>query len=456
MYIHPPPKINVAQLLKSLGADDTPNVSMPTDEKGRYLHWDDLRHRPLMTGFKNQEAYWGRLKLTRLGKSSILPFRDKNKRLFWFCADALQRAVHKLDQRAAGNVGTTTENAFNSPSKPRHIINGLIDEAIHSSQLEGASTTYVHAKEMLRHHQQPQGLDERMIYNNYLAMQRVNEDFCKAPLTLEMIKELHSILTDGILKEDARGRLRDKDEDDHHFGVYDEKGGLLHQPPPWRELHPFMQTLCDFANDDSSDPDKPFVHPLLRAMILHFMLAYAHPFIDGNGRTARGLFYWALARHNYWLALYAPISAVIKRTKAKYKRAFLLSESDQDGGFKLGCDITYFLAYHTDVLTRAMDNLDKRITEQIEIESKIQDNLRKARIRGNWNFRQLALLKNAVKQSNGEYTADSHANSHVVSKQTALTDMNELVKAGLLKKHRRGKRFVYVAAASLRRRLGNG
>ena len=41
-----------------------------------------------------------------------------------------------------------------------------------------------------------------------------------------------------------------------------------------------------FANAQSS----PFVHPVVKAMALHFAIGFIHPFVDGNGRTARALF----------------------------------------------------------------------------------------------------------------------------------------------------------------------
>ena len=54
-----------------------------------------------------------------------------------------------------------------------------------------------------------------------------------------------------------------------------------------------------------------FIHPMIRSIILHFWLAYDHPFVDGNGRTARALFYWSMLRHGYWLFEFISISQII-------------------------------------------------------------------------------------------------------------------------------------------------
>src|SRR5205814_10028127 len=55
----------------------------------------------------------------------------------------------------------------------------------------------------------------------------------------------------------------------------------------------------------------PIFHPMVRSMILHFWLAYDHPFVDGNGRTARALFYWSMLRNGYWMFEYITISKII-------------------------------------------------------------------------------------------------------------------------------------------------
>lgn len=49
------------------------------------------------------------------------------------------------------------------------------------------------------------------------------------------------------------------------------------------------------------------------------MIAYMHPFVDGNGRTARALFYWYMLKSGYWLTEYLSISRVIAKSKSPMK-----------------------------------------------------------------------------------------------------------------------------------------
>ena len=65
-----------------------------------------------------------------------------------------------------------------------------------------------------------------------------------------------------------------------------------------------------------------FLHPVIRSILLHFWVAYDHPFVDGNGRNARALFYWSMLRHGFWLAEFFSISHEILKAPRKYYRAF--------------------------------------------------------------------------------------------------------------------------------------
>src|SRR5262249_46303965 len=151
------------------------------------------------------------------------------------------------------------------------------------------------AKEMLRTGRAPATDDERMVLNNYQTMQDIRE-YKDQPLTKELVFRIHRLITNETLKDPtAAGRFR---RDDQHRVVGDEYGEVFPEPPPAAELEERMAAMCDFANGKTPEG---FIHPVLRAIILHFWLAYDHPFVDGNGRTARALFYWSMLRHNFWL-----------------------------------------------------------------------------------------------------------------------------------------------------------
>jgi Fic family protein len=253
-------------------------------------------------------------------------------------------------------------------------------------------------------------------------------------LTPEIVFHLHTVLTKGTLdKPDAVGRFRTSDEEVYVMTPYND---ILHTPPHAEELPRRMKAMCDFANRKSPSE---FVHPVIRAMILHFWLAYDHPFYDGNGRCARALFYWSVLREKYWLFEFTSISQIIRTSPTRYGRAFLYSETDDN-------DLTYFLLYHLNVLMKSIKELHEYIQRKTA-EIRATESLMKASL--GLNYRQKALLSHALRHEDAAYTFRSHQVSHGIVNQTARTDILSLVERGLLRKTKSGNTFVFQPVSHL-------
>jgi Fic family protein len=289
---------------------------------------------------------------------------------------------------------------------------------------------------MIRQQRPPRDKSEQMILNNYLAMQFIRENKDEK-LTPSMVFELQRIVTDKTLKhDDMAGRFRT--EDDVIHVVDDRTQQILHTPPSADELEHRLQRLCDFANS-GDDIKGVFLHPVIKAIILHFMLAYDHPFCDGNGRTARALFYWLMAKQGYWLMEFVSISRVIKESPIQYGKAFLHTETDDN-------DVTYFLIHQLEVIHKAIevlhDYLHKKSQGISETEKLLQNN---NRLKGKLNFRQLALLRHALKHPRFTYVIQEHQNSHGISYDVARKDLLELAdNLKLLLKTKQGKQYFFV------------
>jgi len=317
------------------------------------------------------------------------------------------------------------------------VVTSLIEEAITSSQLEGASTTHKVAKDMLRTGRKPRTKDERMILNNYHAMQRVGEVRHEA-LTPALICELHRIVTEGTLDDPAaEGRFQLPGEE--RVVVEDvSDGSILHEPPSAEELPERLQRLCDFANGATSDD--AYVPPVFRSIIVHFMLAYDHPFVDGNGRVARVLFYWSMLNQDYWLTEFLPISRLLRQAPAKYGRSFLYCEQDEG-------DLTYFLIYQLGIIQRAITDLQAYLARKVAESKRIQESL--TLLSRHLNYRQVALLGHAIKNPHAQYTVQSHSRSHNVVPQTARMDLQDLEHQGLLTKARLGRGYAWTPSEDL-------
>jgi Fic family protein len=407
-----------------------------------YLHWEELRHRPLPEAVESHRHWWAIAKLRRRINVRHLPLTDEAGRVFSYClTDSLQSQLWELDRVAAGSLADV-DPLLNEQTRDQFLIDAWISEAVTSSQLEGAATTSEVADELLRSGRAPNDHGEQMIFNNYHAVHHCRE---LEQLTPAAIQELHRILTAGTLENPAdAGRLQTSSEP--RIVVSDNRSqAVLHRPPRAELLPVRLEMLCRFA---SGELTTGYLHPLLRAIVLHFWLSYDHPFVDGNGRTARALYYQAIRRARYWLLEYVPISPFLRNAPGRYSEAFLKTESDEN-------DLTYFLEYHLDVITRGVAELRGRLTRRLErihgIEAALRDDPA-------LNHRQLALLSHALRHPTARYSIATQRTSHRVAYATARADLLGLVERGLLQPaprglfepgSARGKQMLFVASRKL-------
>lgn len=439
----PPP--NWSELAKELVADDFSRLlellanGRSVDDKGRYLHWDQMRHRRPPDGLTLEE-WWVGTAASREKNARLLPFTGTDGNPFRFSnIDLVQEMVHLIDQQASGRI-QTDEIVANVGSRNRYLVSSLVEEAITSSLLEGAATTRRAAKELLRTGRQPRDPSERMVLNNYFAMQRAEElAGSSEPLEPDHVLELHRIVTEGTLEnEDEAGRLQEPG--DKRVAIYWNDGQLLHQPPLAQELPTRLEQLCGFANGDTGEG---FLHPVVRAVLLHFWIGYDHPFADGNGRTARALFYWSMLRSGYWLAEYISISSILRKAPAKYARSYLYTETDSN-------DVTYFVVYQLEVTRRAIKSLRRYLTRKSDEIAQVERAMRGVR---GLNYRQLAILSKALRDPDTYFTFSGQRRLHRVAYQSARTDLLGLEALGLLTKVQVGRTFEFWPVDGLEGRI---
>lgn len=432
-----PPRVD--DLIRESGLNRVDSVLAQARVSGvqrHYLHWDKLRRYSPPEGLNHRE-WWLALKLGRMGSLKPLPLPDKAGRHFQFAVPELvMEELHQIDLGAGGLV-SIPEPITNPQTRDRYLVSSLMEEAITSSQLEGAVTTREVAKEMIRTGRRPRDTSEQMILNNYETMLRIRE-LKTSPLSPELVFLIHKLVTEKTLDDpNAAGRFRRADE---KRVVGDDCGVVYHDPPPAAELPERMAAMCAFANGEAPGY---FVHPAVRAIILHFWLAYDHPFVDGNGRTARALFYWAMLRSGYWLFEFISISSILRKAPAKYGRSFLYTETDDN-------DLTYFLVAQTQVIRRGIRELhayiERKTAEVREVESRM-------RALDLFNHRQVEIIRHALKHPGQRYSFVSHQKSHNVVYQTARTDLLDLSERGVLQKRKKGKLMIFVAPADLSARL---
>jgi len=385
----------------------------------RYWYWDEFKHRTDLP-YKDARKAWSLVKLHR--KQNSKDIYIGSYRFSYNITPEIHKNLHEFDLKLMGGL---RENPISESDQRHYLTNSLQEEAIASSQIEGAATTTQKAWEMLKQERQPKNESEQMIFNNQRAIKFIMEMHTEE-LTAELIIRLHSILTIKTTAEECSGDLRKTP-----VNVVDHiDGEVAHVAPEPDQVQRLINDLCEFTNTE-----KEFVHPILKASMLHFFIGFIHPFADGNGRTARALFYWYMMKKEYSLIRHISISRAILDSRTQYDKAYLKTEYDDN-------DMTYFLMYSIKGLRVAFDSLvrfrDRKKQEHLTIES-----LTREFVKTDWNERQALALAEMQTKQNVRYSLSDYAEKFKITRQTAATDLRGLVKRGGIIEQPQGRNKFY-------------
>jgi len=408
-----PPKVSGRELMKALvGLHSLPEQmkQLVQSVNDHYEYWDKAKYKALPPGF-TPEDLWRFVVADR--RTKIVQVWPKYH-VHFSLTGMMQQQCHQYDMNFGGSWGAGS--LIQDEHRERYLVSSLMEEAISSSQMEGAATTRRVAKDMLRRHATPRDRSQQMIVNNYQTIRFIVEHK-QEPLTMEMLLHIHHLMTDRTMErpEDA-GQFRKNDDVVVENAITHD---IVHRPPSYRDIPQFVDHLCSFFN--ASQPPT-FIHPIIRGIVIHFMLAYMHPFVDGNGRTSRALFYWYMLREGYWLTEYLSISRIIYRSKNSYEKAFLCSEAD-------GMDIGYFIAYHLRVLGLAFRDLQSYLQRKIEEREAAAAYLSIPGL----NERQAEMIKMYADNPNAMYTVREFQARFQVTPTTVKSDLEQLMKMGIVR-----------------------
>lgn len=391
-----------------------------------YPYWDKFKYLVQKDNFlKKYEAsdLWYFFKSFRIFQYS--KFTSNNGETFKYSlTNKISQQLHRFDLDLGGSIQSSV--IIPSENKEQYFINSIMEEAIASSQLEGAVTTRKIAKDMLRAHRKPKNHSEKMILNNYHTMKEVvarkNEK-----LTPQMVKDIQSIVTRDTLESyEQIGGFRRSNDIKVVEGL---TGEVFYDPPTFDKVDGMMEELCDFINKDQGNP---FIHSVLKGITLHFLIGYIHPFVDGNGRTARALFYWYLVKKGYWIVEYLSISRIILKSPAQYSRAYLHTEYDDN-------DLTYFINYNLKCMSQALEEFKVYVKRKVEQKRDAFELMKTEDI----NERQAQLLKTLHSEPDKIITIKEMQTLFGVVYQTARTDLMDLEAKKYLRSKTSGKKLIF-------------
>ncbi|MCR9153562.1 MAG: Fic family protein [Bacteroidetes bacterium] len=385
----------------------------------RYFYWDEIKHRKDLP-YKDPLITWSLVKLHRQGNYKKVKFGGEV--FHYFLTTPIQQYLHEFDLKLIVGLYKSPITEYD---KAEYLKNSILEEAVASSQIEGAATTTEAAFDMLKKGREPRDESEQMIFNNLRGIRFIKEEVEK-PLTKELIIEIHRMMTANTSAEYCAGGFRKE-----QIYVQDHVDGeIAHVPPSHDSVDSYINDLVDFVNSE-----KAFMHPIIKASIIHFMFGYIHPFMDGNGRTARALFYWYLIKKEYSLIENVSISRAILNSRTQYDKAFLKTENDNK-------DLTYFINYSMKNLRVAFESLikyrDKKKTQ------KENANLIAYKIMEHGLLRRQAdLIGFLFGNPKSKINLTAYSEKHNIVRQTARKDLNELLRIGLIKEEKEGRNKLF-------------
>ncbi len=390
--------------------------------QSRYAPIEDIKYRLEKLGISKNDWPSLKEKIQSFRKMGAVPFfiNTIGKKFWYFPSDSINKKIHEIE--SSGNrLYDRIENQ--GTFKHEFLANAAVEEAITSAIHEGANSTRSKAKALIASGDKPKNKDEWMLINNYHAMKWI-KDNSNLPVSTELILRIHEIVTKNTLEGDDVnfcGKLRDDAVYvTSHLGIKHE--GVKHDK------------LTEALNEAiKSTTDHPrFLHSLLKGIILHYFIAFIHPFFDGNGRTARTLFYFKGMKNNLKFVELLSVSADLKRHGNKYEKSFELVKEHE-------FDMTYFIDFCLDSLSTALNQVEKKVNYLIDI-TKLIDSI-------GINSNQVALLQRMVLNKYGEIAIEEYATNIGKSREIARKELKQLFAKKILKEEKKGKKFVYLVKA---------
>ncbi|MEO6167907.1 MAG: Fic family protein [Chitinophagales bacterium] len=380
------------------------------DALENYYYWDKVKYLILPEEVKASDI-WAAIKLERKISPYSVSFGEY--RLHWMLTNKMQRLLHVFDMNIGGSL--QSDSLIPANEKSKYLISSLMEEAIASSQIEGAITTRREAKEMLRKRLAPKNKSQQMIINNYKTIQRISE-IKYQPLGSQSILDIHRLITSNTLADKNDEGVFRKSNDVSVVDSTDNE--IVFHPPDRLQVEPMVNQLIHFFNEDDTELH---IHPIVKACIVHFMIGFIHPFVDGNGRTARALFYWYLLKKGYWLTEYLSISRMILKSKIQYANAYLYTEHDE-------MDVGYFIHYQLHIMELAFENLREYLKKKLDERKYITEFLKIKNV----NYRQAEILKWFYEEPGNMLTVREVQTRLAVSEQSARNDLAGLLSMGFL------------------------
>ncbi len=328
-----------------------------------------------------------------------------------------------------GIIEAAKEVIENSPLVPaweaKFREDALVRTVHHGTHIEGNELNLTEAERVLAGAKivgRERDIQEVLNYRNVL---KFIEEYDKPEITEEAVKHIHSLTVHRILADEAIGEYRRTQV----VIKNSQTGEITFRPPPSVEIPFLMASFLRWLN--SMNPDD--LHTILKAGVTQYELVRVHPFLDGNGRIARGVATLVLFKEGYDVKRFFSLEEYYDRDPLRYYEAL------QSVG-KLEGNITGWLEYFTEGLAIELTRVKDKV-KSLSTDLKIKKSL---------GGQQLALTERQIKivefiQENGFLQNKAFFELFpMISEDTVLRELKDLVKKGIVKKEGTTKGVRYV------------
>lgn len=322
-------------------------------------------------------------------------------------------------------ISQAREAILCSPILPK-VENKLRQEALisrthHSTSIEGNPLDLREVKIIAEGGKVAARPKDQQEIKNYLAALKYLEKVAGKPgLTASVALKIQQMITKNILPAGDCGKYRDR-----MVYVVNSFGQTVFTPPSARAVPDLVLDLINWLNHAAAKD----LHPVLVAGIAHYELVRIHPFIDGNGRTARALATLILYQRNFDIKHFFALDDYYNEDRTAYYTALQYIDP-------VKMEITQWLEYFTEGVAVQMKKLKSRIDALLR--DPILSRLKKRVILKDRQWKALEYLKEAGRVTNQEYQKITNT-----SRETAKRDLSFLVNAGVLRKQGKGRSIYY-------------
>ncbi len=312
-----------------------------------------------------------------------------------FREDALARTVH---------YGTKIEGNDLTEAQAQAVVR--MPDATNTAEIQ--EKTGIIARE--------RDIQEVLNYRNviYWIDKQKSPDF-KQLITEETLKTLHRLTVYKLIEEEYVGQYRDRQV----IVKSAVRGEVVFRPPLSLEIPFLVEDLFTWLKRGEAAQ----LHPLFQAAITHYQLVYIHPFIEGNGRTARAFATLLLYSLGYDFKRFFSLEKYFDSDVEAYYNALLSVQQSAEA------DMTYWLEYFCYGLALEIDKIQQQV-QKLSKDLKLKKQLGKQVA---LSERQILLLE-LFQQQDTLSSEDAQQILPNVSVDTILRDFKDLITKGVIQK----------------------